>query len=580
MNILLVYPRCLEERIHTEDVMAVPMGLYSVGAILAHENHQVEIVNGYEIHPDDPSAFENIIRDKSPHIIGFSVLHANRWGAINMAGLAKKVNPDIVTVFGGVGITFLWELMLSHFFEIDYAVMGEGEMPMKDLVSCIEKVYPQRPEHDVIEKIDGIAFRKEDRVVRTADAPLVKNLDDLPSPARYFNYQHVSLSRGCPGNCTFCGSPGFWRHRVRFRSSSCFVDELETLYQRGIGFFYFSDDMFTLKKHAVIDICRQIIKRRLNISWAAISQVNYISEEMLYWMRKAGCAQISFGVESGNEAIRAELNKHISVERIRDAFSLTTKYGILARAYFIYGCPGETWDTIQDTIDLMHEIKPLSTIFYILDVFPGTALYEDFKKRYSVDDSIWLKPIEDIMYFEFDPRMSQERILKFGNKLRTTFYQSLPTYIDGIELIDMPELYPYHSDFLSRLAMTLSHGDYAAIEAIPDKQLIAERLYRKALQYRPDHRAFLGLGIIHQKKGAFHQSIRILSDAIKYYPESESLNICLGISFMNLNNFDAALDCFMKFPESHQAMASIANCYRAMGRHHDADVYMNKIEKK
>jgi anaerobic magnesium-protoporphyrin IX monomethyl ester cyclase len=134
------------------------------------------------------------------------------------------------------------------------------------------------------------------------------------------------------------------------------------------AFFYFSDDTFTANKRRVIEICRKIIDKKLDITWHAISRVDYVSEEVLYWMRKAGCIQISYGVESGSERIRKFLLKNISSEKIQSAFALTQKFGIMARAYFIYGAPQESRQTIQETIDLINTLKPLSAIFYILDI--------------------------------------------------------------------------------------------------------------------------------------------------------------------------------------------------------------------
>ena len=145
----------------------------------------------------------------------------------------------------------------------------------------------------------------------------------------------------------------------------------------------------------------------LAISWFAISRVDLVDEEVLRWMRLAGCTQISYGVESGSETIRQFLNKNIQREDIKKAFDLTTRYGILARAYFIYGSPGENRDTIQATLDLIHEIKPLSAIFYILDIFPGTTLYDMFLRQSGQTDDIWLQKIEDILYFETDPHLSR-----------------------------------------------------------------------------------------------------------------------------------------------------------------------------
>jgi len=245
-------------------------------------------------------------------VIGLSVFHANRWGAIEIARVAKQVDPSVTIVFGGIGATFLWDHFLTHFREIDFCVLGEGEYPFLKLIKAIEK-----GDQTGIEEISGIAFRRNNKIVRNERATPIENLDELPLPAKYFRYQHITSTRGCPGNCTFCGSPRFWGHKVRFHSPEYFVDQLEILYKKGITFFYFSDDTFMLKKDRVVEICKTIIEKNLNISWAAISHVNFVDEEVLSWMRKAGCTQISYGVESGSERIRQLLNKNIRTDQIK-----------------------------------------------------------------------------------------------------------------------------------------------------------------------------------------------------------------------------------------------------------------------
>ncbi|NIA08552.1 MAG: radical SAM protein [Nitrospiraceae bacterium] len=559
MKILLIYPYCLEDRIYDYDIKAVPIGLYYIGALLKENHYQVKILNWYDINKTPEKIKYTLLKEK-PDLIGISILHANRWGGIEIAQIAKKLDPDVKITFGGVGATFLWRHLLTNFPEIDFIVIGEGEYTFLSLLRCIES-----KEYNCIEKIKGIAFKRGNKAIRTEDAPFIEDIDSLPIPAKYFTYQHVSSARGCPWNCSFCGSPKFWKRRVRFHSPDYFVEQLELLYKKGIKFFYFSDDTFTIRKDRVIEICKKILERNLHITWFAISRVNYVNEEILYWMRRAGCIQISYGVESGSEKIRDLLNKNIRISDIKKAFSLTARYGILARAYFIYGCPGENWKTIQETIDLIHVIKPMSIIFYILDLFPGTALYSEFKKKFRVSDQIWLQRIEDVMYFETDPRLSKEMILAFGERLRQTYYGNLHRYVDAIELIDKKELYPLHSDFCSRLGMTFSHGDYAEIDAVKKKDETAEKLFKKALSYYPDHRAYLGLGIIKQKNRAYEESIGIVSEGIKYFPNSEDLNICLGISYMNLGKFDKALPYLLKFPDSKQTLPYIAGCYKALG---------------
>ena len=394
MKTLLIYPYCLDERVHGEDVEVPPMGLYYVGAMLREHHYQCEILNWHAVNRT-PDLIRQTLAAKVPDVIGLSVLHANRWGAIEIARIAKQILPKATIVFGGVGATLLWRHFLHHFKEVDLCVLGEGEHAFLKVIEAIEA-----DDKEAMEKIPGLALRKKGAVIKTGEPVRIRDLDRLPDPAVHFTFQHVSSTRGCPGNCTFCGSPRIWGRKVKFHSPVYFVDQVERLHQKGAGFFYFSDDTFMLNRGHVMAICREILDRGLKISWAAISHVDYVDEEVLSWMRRAGCTQISYGVESGSPRIRRLLNKTIRTEQIRKAFSLTTRYGILSRAYFIYGCPGETWDTIQETIDLIHEIRPLGVIFYILDIFPGTALYDDFVRRTGRTDDIWLNRIEDVMYFQ------------------------------------------------------------------------------------------------------------------------------------------------------------------------------------
>jgi radical SAM superfamily enzyme YgiQ (UPF0313 family) len=559
MKILLIYPYFLDDRIQAEDVGVIPIGLYYIGAMLKENHFDVEILNWHDMKNRDEEIGE-ILREHKPDMIGFSIVHANRWGGIDIARVAKKILPNVRIVFGGIGATFLWKHLLKHFKEIDFIVLGEGEYSFLNLANCLKNGLESE-----IYTMKGIACRRGTKTIKNEPDEFVKDLDQLPMPSQYFAFQHVSSSRGCPSSCTFCGSPQFWGRKVRFHSPEYFVKQLEQLYQKGISFFYVSDDTFTMKEDRVIEICKRIIEKGLRITWFAISRVNFVSEEMLYWMRKAGCIQISYGVESGSEKIRNSLNKNIKTSDIMNAFALTTNYGILSRAYFIYGNPGETLETIQETINLIEEIKPLSVIFYILDIFPGTALYENFCKTTKLKDDIWSERIEDIMYFETEQRLSQDMILDFGQRLRSAFYGNLPLYADTIRLTEKEDLFEFHADFLSRLAMTFSHGDYATIEAIPGKEEVAERLYNRSLSYAPNERSYLGLGSLKQKQRRYEESISILSEGMNHFPESEQIALCLGISHMCLAQHNKALHCFSKCPATPEVAQYRESCYRLLG---------------
>jgi len=572
MKILLIYPYWLEERTNTEDVVVPPIGMYSVGAVLKENHYDVEILNWCRIN-ETPEKISEILIEKQPDVIGFSILQANRWGGIEIAKIAKRINPEVKIVFGGVSPTFLWKHFLTHFPEIDYVVMGEGEYTFLHLIRCMEN-----KEYDHIGNIRGIAFKKHGKVVRTKPAEYIKDLDQLPIPATYFEYQHLSLTRGCPGNCTFCGSPKFWGRKVRFHSVDYFVEEIELLYKKGINFFYFSDDTFSVNKKRVIQICKKILQKNLKISWNAISRVNYMSEDVISWMRKAGCIQISYGIESGSEKIRAHLNKKITTHEIEKTFDITLKYGILPRAYFIYGSPGETRETIQESIDLIKKIKPLVIYSSVLSLFPGTELYSQYKKKSNLSEDIWLNRIEDIKYFETDAKLSRDAVISFGKKLRAAHYESLPAIVDAIELIDKKEFYPMHADFCSRLGMTFDHGDYEGNQDIKGKDNIAEKLYLKALTYHPDPRAYLGLGILNQKKRDYGESVQILSKGVEHFPGNEQLILCLGISHMNLGDFETALSFFLKFQHSKQCLGFIVACYHELNDVQSASAYQKKLE--
>lgn len=558
MKIALIYPWFLEARIHREEAAVVPLGLYYVAATLLANGHEVQVLNWSDT-AISSKAIECWLAELKPDIIGFSIVHANRWGAIDIAAIAKATLPETTIVLGGIGATFLWHHLLANFPQIDIVVCGEGEQTFLNLVSALAQ--GQAPER--LAGLPGLALRQAGKPVTTGPAAPIADLDVLADPARFFDFQHLALGRGCKGNCRFCGSPAFWGRTVRYHSAGYFVDQIERLYRRGQRFFFFSDDTFTLDRQRVIAVCRRIIDRGLAIAWQAISRVDAVDGELLYWMRRAGCIQISYGVESADPKIRRRLGKSFTDAQCVQAFALTTAYGILPRAYFIYGCPGESETTIDATLALIARLKPLAAIFYILDIFPGTALYRDFCKRSGADDTIWGQRIEDILYFQTDPALDAETVKAFGRRLREGFYRLLPAFADDIQLLDLPELHPCHADFLSRLALTFDQGDYAQIGAIGQPQDIAERLYRRALTYGPDARAFLGLGMMAQRQRRFDQSVELLEQGMAHFSADSQLAICLAVSHMNLGRFAKAEALLALYADDAEVAPLLAECRRA-----------------
>ncbi len=550
LKIALVNPACLDPRISGEDAGIVPIGLFYIGAVLKQNSFTTEIINLAQQGTDPVQTFRKFIARALPDIIGFSLTNPNRWNAIECAEIARAELENPIIVFGGPAATFMAEYFFTICPALDYIVTGEGELTFLELVKAIS----QNRRYEA-ENIQGLVFRqREGSIIKTGMRSPGDNLDSLAHPSKYFVYNHLAMSRGCPGKCTFCGSPEFWKNsRVRSHSPLWFADEIQALVKKGVSHFYISDDTFTMDRQKTMELCRLITQKKLSITWNAISRVDCIDEKILFHMRKAGCIQLSFGVESGSSQIRKTLGKPVDKKSIVSAFRLTASYGILPRAYFIYGSPGETSQTIQQSIELLETIKPLAAIFYMLVVFPGTFLYRKALRQGLVNPEIWNNKIEDIPWFELDENLDFSMVKSFGDRLRTSFYSRVDEFAKNLKLVDIKQLYPFHADFLSRLAMTFSHGEYAKDSRIKNQDMTAELLYQKALSYWPDTRAFLGLAMLAQKKRKFNKAGEILEQGLEHHPSDRELNICKGINFMNQGCFKDALvifEQFRQFPET------------------------------
>ncbi|MCG8565364.1 MAG: radical SAM protein [Desulfobacterales bacterium] len=566
MKILFVNPACPDPRVTDGDALVVPLGLYYLCAQMMEHGVETRLLNLAPHGQQAEAVFAQAIAQEKPDIIGFSVTNPGRMNAQACAGIAKKQLPQALILFGGPAPTFLGDHLFQACPELDVIIKGEGEAGCLSLVRAMEraKANGSRPQ---LGSIPGLEYRRQvedpraraEERVDTGPAPVLEELDDLPHPARHFAYQHLAMSRGCPGKCTFCGSPKFWSQSgVRFHSVDWFFQEIQLLVQRGVTHFFISDDTFTMDRDRVIQLCQRIIEAPFSITWNAISRVDQVDGELFYWMRRAGCIQISFGVESGSDKIKKILGKPVANEKAVRAFQLARKYGIMPRAYFIYGSPGETEETIRESLDLMMALKPLSAVFYLLVIFPGTHLYSRAVAKGLTHDDIWHQPMEDLPWFELDPELDFPAVKGFGDQLRRGFYEALPQFVQDIELDPAPELAPCHGDFLSRLAMTFSHGEYA--QKVPRADELAQKLFLKALDHAPDARAFLGLSMLHGKQRNTQGAMEFVDRGLDHHPGHRDLSICRGVTLMNQGRFEPALEQFKTISDGPDVRRYIEIC--------------------
>jgi anaerobic magnesium-protoporphyrin IX monomethyl ester cyclase len=389
--VTLVYPY-FHPRFDTSIFRFPPLGLGYIAAFLKQKNISVEIVDCTFLTKE--KALKKIVKSK-PNIIGIQSMYSMRDTSLELARVLRG-QCDLL-VAGGALPTINPELFLPDF---DVVVVGEGEQTMLELVNMLI-------EGGSLAEISGIVYKDKEtsQVRRTSPRPLISDLDLLPFPSRdlfnnvsYKNYYYrkfgykttaILTSRGCPFDCDFCSKPIFG-NEFRSRSASKIVDEIESVISFGYDRIWFADDCFTLNRGRLIEVCDDIIDRKLRIGWECLSRVDTFDSEIAEKMKKAGCLRIFFGIESGNDFVLRIMKKQITTRQASIATQICKKKGIKAGAFFILGYPGENYQTILDTVKFASSL-PLDYLSFTLPYpIPGTALFERIKKELALDE--WQEP--------------------------------------------------------------------------------------------------------------------------------------------------------------------------------------------
>jgi anaerobic magnesium-protoporphyrin IX monomethyl ester cyclase len=379
------------------------------------------------------------VRGLNPSIIGIYSMFSLNTSAFRLARLLRD-DCDLL-VAGGPLPTIFPEDYLKRF---DVVCIGEGEQTMLELGEAELK---QRK----LSSIKGICIRKNhehgtagESTTRTPARPPIRLLDSIPFPARdlfdnteyreYFRKRFgreetsIITTRGCPFECDFCSRPIFSNH-FRARSANNVVDELEQISGLGYDSVWFSDDCFTLIPSRVLQICREIKNRSLDLKWECLSRVDGFTLDMAKEMKAAGCERVFFGIESGDDGILRQMNKQIDVDQARNTVEAAAKAGLKAAGFFIVGYPGENDSTILRTIRFATRL-PLDYVSFSLPYpIPGTGLYDKVKDRLREQDwrySSWRLIDHSLLYdsdfsefklkFAIAKAAIQHRVWKYGGK--------------------------------------------------------------------------------------------------------------------------------------------------------------------
>lgn len=404
------------------------LGLCCLAAVCRQNEFSVEIIEASSNFLTHDAVVEKIIKDP-PRFVGITATTSAIHSAAKLASSIKKQCPQITTLIGGAHVTAIPEKTMRFCDSFDIGIIGEGE---ETIIEVLKN--PMAIRH-----IPGVIFRDNRREVQQNTVRnFISNLDSLPIPAwdllpqfphnysppafRYKNLPAAYLvtSRGCPMKCTFCDRSVFG-NKHRFFSASYVYTEMKHL---SINFkireILFEDDSFTANRPRLIELCQMLIREPLGITWSCLGRVDRIDKEALLLMKKAGCWQIGFGIESGNERILGLMEKKIRPEQIRDALHLTRQCGIKTKGFFIIGFPTEDQASVGQSISFAKSLALNDITVSVFTPFPGSGVYENASQYGEfVDDWGKMNLLEPV----FVPNgFSKKELVRYSKKFLRSFY--------------------------------------------------------------------------------------------------------------------------------------------------------------
>lgn len=309
----------------------------------------------------------------------------------------KKMWPNALVVITGMHPTFASKEILIRHKDFDVVILYEPEMQAVELIDYLKG-------NKKIKDIKGITYRNKNKIVKNSLMPLTSDLDFLPFPARklfpigkYYKKDFettLRAGRGCVFNCIFCLQNKMAR-RLRERKAESVVKELQEVYNLGFKSVFFEDENFTLNKKRVLDICEEIISKKIKIRWSCNSRIsdyenNRDTLKMLEFMKKSGCYRIFCGIESNNNICLGAINKRIKIEQIKKNIKLVQSFGIEIHGSFIVGLPGMNREDHKKLADYAKSLRLDMVSFNIMTPYPGTELCSEANKLgIIIPDRYW-----------------------------------------------------------------------------------------------------------------------------------------------------------------------------------------------
>jgi magnesium-protoporphyrin IX monomethyl ester (oxidative) cyclase len=398
----------------------LPLGLMYIAAVLDKAGYKAEILDAFMTDSSFLKVGDTLevgmpygrireeIRRRKPDVVGIAnPFSCEVENAIRVGNIVKEIDPSILTVVGGPHVTAVPVEFLEEAKNVDIAVIGEGEYTMLDIVKFFEG-------RRKISEVQGIAYRKDDTVVRNSPRPFIKNLDELPYPAyhlvemeqylnpkkieyRSFKDRAISMitSRGCPFNCNFCSVHLHMGKMFRAHSVNYVVDHIEYVVNKyRVKTIFFEDDNLTFDLKRFEAICDKIIEKSIKFSWETPNGVrpDYLTLNLLKKMKRSGCQSVFFGIESGDQFVLDNIiDKSLKLNDVMKVAKMCKEIGLKTGAFYIIGFPGEKKENMLKTVELALRLKREYDVgMHLFFATPsyGTRLYEECKKKGYIRENL------------------------------------------------------------------------------------------------------------------------------------------------------------------------------------------------
>lgn len=382
---------------------AQPLGLLYLVSVLRKEfpgQFKIDLID-QALERLNQEEMKKRIKENNPDLVGFSCLSVEDEELIQFSRMIKELNSCCLIILGGPHASIFYDHILER-SAVDIVVIGEGERTFPELIRCL---LTNRP----LEKVRGIAFKRNGQIILTSPRPVIEDLDSLPFPAwdlvdfqKYSKepsanvYCHtppwaiIFTSRGCPFQCAYCHNV-FGKEKIRYRSLKNVLEEIKLLTQKyGVKELHIIDDIFNYDLNRAKEFCEMLIKERIKVKLAFPSglRADLMDEELIIKLKKAGCYVITYAVDTASPRLQKLTQKNLNFKKTEKAIFWANKEKLITHVYFMLGFPSETLEEMKQTIEYARRSGALIAFFLTVVVYPRSQLmilsrqvYPSFKPK-------------------------------------------------------------------------------------------------------------------------------------------------------------------------------------------------------